>query len=150
MAKKKVSPKKPKAKAKKSTPKLVAKKGARQVPLPGMEDRAISSLDDAAMSYDEVKKQRMALTEQEVEAKATVSTLMHKLKKTHYKHNGITIDLVPEGEKVKVKIKPEGEDEDDEDPDTEIPDEENEAQENADAAEQEEEDEFDHDHAEAV
>ncbi len=95
MAKKK-SPKKDK--------KLTVPKGPRQKPLPGMANRAIEALDDAALHYDEVKKARMKLTEQEVEAKREVQTLMHARKKTHYHHGNIVIDLVPEGEKVKVKI----------------------------------------------
>jgi hypothetical protein len=108
-----------KKKAKKKSPakkKVAVNKGPRQTSLPGMEDRKITALDNAALSYDEIKKQRMALTEQEVEAKELVRSMMHKQGKTTYKHNGIQIDLVPEGEKVKVKIKPEGEEEDE--PDT--------------------------------
>src|SRR6266478_3835432 len=73
-------------------------KGPRQKSLPGMEDRAIRTLNDAALAYDEVKKERMALTEQEVEAKENVRELMHKAKRTHYRYKNITIDLVPEGE----------------------------------------------------
>lgn len=112
-AKKKIAPRSQK-KAAKQKP-APTKKGPRQQALPGLEDRSIQALDDAALSYDEVKKARMKLTEQEVDAKTLVSELMHKAKKTHYKHGNIVIDLVPEGEKVKVKIKPEGED--DETPD---------------------------------
>ncbi len=80
-------------------------KGPRQKSLPGMEDRAIRTLNDAALAYDEVKKERMALTEQEVEAKENVRELMHKAKRTHYRYKNITIDLVPEGEAVKVRVK---------------------------------------------
>ena len=103
-----------KKKAKKSPPKkkVAVKKSPRQKALPGMEDRKISALDNAAIDYDDVKKQRMALIEQEVEAKELVRTLMHKEGKTKYKHNGIEIDLVPEGEKVKVRIKAEGDQDD--------------------------------------
>jgi hypothetical protein len=108
-AKKKAPKKKPAAKKK-----VAVKKGPRQKSLPGMEDRKITALDNAALSYDEVKKQRMELTEREVEAKELVRSLMHKEGKKAYKHNGITITLEPEGEKVKVKVKAAGE-EDDED-----------------------------------
>lgn len=80
-------------------------KGPRQKPLPGMEDRAVEVLDDAALRYDEVKKARMKLTVQEVEAKKQVADLMHAKKKKHYQHGNIVIDLVPEGEKVKVRVK---------------------------------------------
>lgn len=108
---KKKSPKKPTAKKK-----AAVKKGPRQTSLPGMEDRRITALDNAALSYAEIRDQRMDLSKSEVEAKSKVSDLMHANKKTHYKHGNIVIDLVPEGEKVKVKIKPEGEEDDE--PDT--------------------------------
>lgn len=96
--------------------KVAVKKGPRQTSLPGMEDRRITALDNAALSYAEIRDQRMELSKSEVEAKSKVSDLMHANKKTHYKHGNIVIDLVPEGEKVKVKIKPEGEEDDE--PDT--------------------------------
>lgn len=79
-------------------------KGPRQKPLPGMEDRAVEALDDAALRYDEVKKARMKLTTKEVDAKKQVADLMHAKKKKHYQHGNIVIDIVPEGEKVKVKV----------------------------------------------
>src|SRR5882757_11238286 len=104
---------KKKAKQKK---KVAVKKGPRQKSLPGMEDRKITTLDNAALRYAEIRDERQQLTKQEVEAKSKVSDLMHANKKTHYKHGNIVIDLVPEGEKVKVKIKPEGEEDDE--PDT--------------------------------
>jgi hypothetical protein len=110
-AKKKSPAKKPAAKKK-----VAVKKGPRQTSLPGMEDRRITALDNAALSYAEIRDQRMELSKSEVEAKSKVSDLMHANKKTHYKHGNIVIDLVPEGEKVKVKIKPEGEEDDE--PDT--------------------------------
>jgi hypothetical protein len=103
---------------KKKAKKTAVKKGPRQKELPGMEDRKIRVLDDAALTYAEVRDARMDLTKQEAEAKARVADLMHANKKTHYKHGNILIDLVPEGESVKVKIKPEGSEEDE--PDTEI------------------------------
>ncbi len=96
---------KKKAKKKQNKAPAPAKKGPRQASLPGLEDRAIRTLNDAALAYDEVKKERMALTEQEVEAKENVRELMHKAKRTHYRYKNITIDLVPEGEAVKVRVK---------------------------------------------
>lgn len=93
-------------------------KGPRQKPLPGMEDRTIESLNDAALHYDEVKKARMKLTLQEVEAKKEVAGLMKANKKKHYKHGNILVDIVPEGEKVKVKVLAQGEDEPEEDIET--------------------------------
>lgn len=109
MAKKKAAKKKAvkKAAAKKPSPPAV-KKGPRQAALPGMEDRAIESLNDAALSYDEAKKDRMAKSKVEKEKKTAVQDLMHAMKKKHYQYSNVIIDLVPEGEKVKVKILPEG------------------------------------------
>ena len=105
MAQKKKSSKKA-PKAKKSTKKPVAvKKSPRQQPLPGMEDRAITELDKAALDYADIRDQRVALTGQETEAKQVLLGLMHAKKKTHYQHGNILIDIVPEGEKLKVKIK---------------------------------------------
>lgn len=96
---------KKKAKKKQNKAAAPAKKGPRQASLPGLEDRAIRALNEAALDYDEVKKERMGLTEREVEAKELVRELMHKSKRTHYRYKNITIDLVPEGENVKVKVK---------------------------------------------
>src|SRR5258708_7166054 len=97
------------AKKKAVKPKPVVKKGPRQDSLPGMQDRAISALEEAALRYDEVKKERMELTKYEVEGKREVSRLMHKAKKTHYHRGNILVDIVPEGEKVKVKVLAAGE-----------------------------------------
>jgi hypothetical protein len=85
-----------------------AKKIARQASLPGMEDRKITMLNNAALSYAEIRDERMAWTKKEVDAKKKVSDLMHAHKKTHYKWANILIDLVPEGEKVKVTVAPVG------------------------------------------
>jgi hypothetical protein len=84
------------------------KKIARQASLPGMEDRKITMLNNAALSYAEIRDERMAWTKKEVDAKKKVSDLMHAHKKTHYKWANILIDLVPEGEKVKVTVAPAG------------------------------------------
>jgi uncharacterized protein YnzC (UPF0291/DUF896 family) len=94
--------KKSKKKAPNGAPEV--RKGPRQRTLPGMEDKAVRSLDNLALRYDEVKKARMQLTEQEVESKENLRDMMHKLKRTHYRHKNISIDLVPEGEKVRVKV----------------------------------------------
>lgn len=105
MAKKKAAKKKAAKKpaAKKAPP--VVKKGPRQTALPGMEDRAIAALQDAAMSYAEIRDQRVALSAQEVELKNQLLDLMHGYKKTHYSHGNVVIDIVPEKETIKVKIK---------------------------------------------
>ena len=96
---------KKKAKKKQNKAAAPAKKGPRQASLPGLEDRAIRALNDAALDYDEVKKERMGLTEREVEAKERVRELMHGAKRKHYRYKNIQVDLEPEGEKVKVRVK---------------------------------------------
>lgn len=85
------------------------RKGPRQSALPGLEDRAISELQDAALSYAEVRDERMELTKQESDQKALVLAVMKKHGKTHYAHGNVIVDLVPEDVKVKVKILAEGE-----------------------------------------
>lgn len=97
-------------KKKKSEKKVAVKKSPRQDSLPGLEDRALKSLENAALDYDDIKKQRMALTEQEVPAKALVRKLMHAAGKTDYVRGPIEIHLEfqPEDELVKVRIHPEG------------------------------------------
>jgi len=86
-------------------------KSPRQTSLPGMDDRAIRALNEAALSYDDVKKERMKLTEQEVELKEQVRELMHAQKRKHYRYKNIEIALEPEGEKVKVRVRSEGDEE---------------------------------------
>jgi|SRR5437660_7853345 len=83
-------------------------KSPRQSSLPGMDDRAIRALNEAALSYDDVKKERMKLTEQEVELKEQVRELMHAQKRKHYRYKNIEIALEPEGEKVRVRVRSDG------------------------------------------
>lgn len=80
---------------------------AKTADLPGMEDRAIKDLEKAALKYDKIKKQRMKLTEEEVEAKGEVRDLMHQHNRKHYAFGAIEVTLEPPDgvEKVKVKVK---------------------------------------------
>lgn len=73
--------------------------------LPGMEDRKLKDLHDAALEYAEIRDQRMALSAQEVELKTSLLALMHKYKKESYVYDGIEINIVHEEETVKVKVK---------------------------------------------
>lgn len=84
--------------------------------LPGMEDRAIKDLHEAAIDYDTKKKARMAASRDEVEAKGRVRDLMHKHKRTKYAFDGVSIELEPpDGEdKVKVRITTDDEPQEDE------------------------------------
>lgn len=84
------------------------KKGPRQKALPGMDDRRLNDLHETAISYAEIRDQRMGLSVQEVDAKKTLLVLMKKHKKEHYQYQGVIIDIVHEKENVKVKIKVDG------------------------------------------
>ena len=53
------------------------KKGPRQQQLPEMEDNKISVLEDLALSYAEVRDERMGLSKQEVELKGKLLDLMN-------------------------------------------------------------------------
>lgn len=98
MTKKKAA-KKPPAK------KVVVNKGPRQPSLPTMSDRKIESLEDAALSYAEIRDARQQLTTQESELKQKLIALMHRLKKEVYDCGNVHIELVTEEETVKVRIK---------------------------------------------
>lgn len=124
MATKKKSAKKPaksnmdyanpkKKAAKKAVKKTVAvKKSARQQGLPGMEDRAVNSLEELALSYADIRDSRIALSVQEGDKKKELIKEMKRLKKEHYKRDGITVDLVHEKENIKVRVKARGEEDD--------------------------------------
>jgi hypothetical protein len=87
----------------------------KQEALPGMADRKIKALQDAAMDYADIRDQRVALTAQEVELKEKLIDLMHKHERETYTYQGVTITLVHEEESVKVKVsKPKEESEDEE------------------------------------
>ena len=68
------------------------KKGPRQQRLPEMEDSKISVLEDHALSYAEVRDERMGLSKREVELKGKLLDLMKAQKKEHYKRGNIKID----------------------------------------------------------
>lgn len=97
------------------TPRL-AKKQPRTGSLPGLEDHAIRALDNAAAEYADIRDQRMALTNQEVDLKSRALKLMKKYGKTTYKHNGVSIEIVAGDESIKVKVKIPDEPPIDEDP----------------------------------
>lgn len=90
--------------------KSTATKRAKQKELPGMEDRRIADLDQAALDYAEGRDERMEMTKKEVELKTALIGLMHKHSKKTYTYNGISVELVPEGEKVKVRVAKEKDD----------------------------------------
>ena len=83
------------------------KKKARQMDIPGTEDREIKELKDAALDYAEVRDERQQLTAKEVPLKQQLLSLMKKHKKENYKYGGVEIRVVHEKENVKVKVKKE-------------------------------------------
>lgn len=89
----------------------------RPQPLPGMEHRNIRALDELAHQYAEKRDARMEVGREEKALKVGIITLMHKHAKTHYRHNGLEITLLPKDEDVKVKVK--ADDADDDEPDDE-------------------------------
>ena len=75
-----------------------------QKALPGMEERSIPELDEAAHKYAEVRDERIALNKREKDLKDLVHTLMNRHTKKHYKVGKVQIDVVSTDETVKVKI----------------------------------------------
>lgn len=83
--------------------------------LPGMSDRAIKPLEDAAEAYADIRDQRIALNADEAKLKSAVLALMKKHDKKIYRRDGIEIVIVPPGdETVKVRVRHGGDDDEDE------------------------------------
>lgn len=85
--------------------KKAAVKIPRQDQLPGIEDKKIAAIENAALDYAEIRDQRQDLTTQEVELKKKLIKLMHAKELQEYKRNGISVKLVLEEESVKVRVK---------------------------------------------
>src|SRR6185436_18740011 len=101
MAKKKTKrASKPKAK------KVAARKPGRPkaIVLPGMEDAVIQPLEDIAEAYADIRDQRMLLSQEEADLKATAIKVMRKHGKTIYRRNGITIQIIDGEVAVKVRV----------------------------------------------
>jgi hypothetical protein len=77
-----------------------------------MEDHAIAPLEAVANEYAEIRDERMTLTTREKSLKVRTCDLMHKHKKTVYRHNGVEITLIPGEEDVKVRVKKADDDDD--------------------------------------
>jgi len=84
----------------------MAKRKARQAALPTLEDRAIRPLQEAGVEYADVLDERAELNRREKELKTKIRKLMRQHNKTHYKYEGVEIELVaPSGEEqVKVHV----------------------------------------------
>ncbi len=83
----------------------------KQARLPSMEDAKVDKLHVLAEDYVAIRDRRIALNKEEKPLKDALLVAMHAYQKTHYHHNGLTIDVIAENEKVKVKL---GNSEDDE------------------------------------
>ena len=92
---------------------MAAKKKAKQEDLPGLENREIKELNEAAQEYAAIRDERQALTLKEVALKADLLNKMHRRKMTDYVYEDIEIHVVTEEETVKVKIKKKKDDGDD-------------------------------------
>jgi CRISPR/Cas system-associated exonuclease Cas4 (RecB family) len=79
-------------------------KKPKQNRLPGMEDAKIDELHSLAEDYVDIRDRRMDLNKQETPLKQQLLAAMHAQNKTHYRHNGLIIDVVHENEKVRVKL----------------------------------------------
>lgn len=90
-------------------------KSSKQEALPGMADRKLKDLHDAAISYAEKRDERQQLLAEEVELKGKLLDLMHKHKKEEYTYEDVHISIVHEEETVKVKIKKAKESDDEKD-----------------------------------
>jgi hypothetical protein len=80
-----------------------------QKDLPGMENRAISELEEQARKYAAIRDKRMALNDAEVKLQDILMALLKKHGKREYKHDSVEIWIKVTEEKVKVRIKDEDE-----------------------------------------
>ncbi len=78
------------------------KDAAKQARLPGMEDNAIEEIETTARQYKAKQSKRMAILKEEVDNK-----------KTYYR-DGLSVEIVPTGERVKVRFGVEPDNGDDE------------------------------------
>lgn len=108
MAKKAKGTKKKKPPVGHRAPRSAGKPRPRQADLPGTEDRAIKPLEDGAEAYADIRDQRMQLSKDESSLKQSLIRLMKRHGKTHYKRNGVSIDLITESETVRVRFKKPG------------------------------------------
>jgi len=80
------------------------KKDVKQPALPGMRNRKLQDLHEAALEYAACRDKRIEAQKPEIDAKASLMRLMHKHKRTVYKYGPVSITLTVEKEKIKVVI----------------------------------------------
>jgi hypothetical protein len=71
--------------------------------IPGTERPEHKAIDKAAAAYIEIRDERMALTEKEVDARAVLAAKMHEHGLTSYRYDDYLVQLETGDEKVKVK-----------------------------------------------
>lgn len=84
---------------------MAKSRGKRQMEIPGTEQKQIKEVTDAAEVYEAVRDKRMALTEKETAAMATLVEVMTKHKITAYKDSNAVPPLVVVVQPGKVKAK---------------------------------------------
>lgn len=72
-----------------------------------MEDPIIDSIHNTALEYRRVTDRRINILKKEVELKQSLLAAMKKAKKEKYFHNGVSVKIVVEKEKVVVRVNPE-------------------------------------------
>lgn len=88
---------------KKPKPKRARTPKAKQGVLNGMEEPVIQAIEDAAETYDDVKRERCVLSKDEKEAKESLTEAMLTAGRTHYiTQTGIIVDAT---QKTNVKTK---------------------------------------------
>jgi hypothetical protein len=80
------------------------KKGKRQKTLPGMENKHLEDIEEAAITYAGIRDRRMELTRQETDARDLLMQVMKRHSKTEYRVEEMEIRIVPVDEKIKVRI----------------------------------------------
>lgn len=75
-----------------------------QTELPGMENRHIADIEDAARNYARVRDKRMGLTLQEHDLKELLHQVMKRHEKTVYRVAEMEVKIVAKEETVKVKL----------------------------------------------
>jgi len=73
--------------------------------LPEMDDAAIEEIESVARKYVKLRDARMRILKEEVEQKALLLQVMHRLKRSTYLYDDLEIEIVPTSEKLKVRLK---------------------------------------------
>lgn len=86
---------------------------AKQVDLPGMENRNIPEIEEAAETYRDARDERIACSKTESDRKQRLIEIMQKHNRTLYAYKGLLVDLTKKLD-VKVRTERSKDDEDEE------------------------------------